>query len=198
MIVDEATRDVIRTEVARRMADSKPAQQHTHIECWCPDRKHRRNVYDTGCFCPSCASKAAVALGYPATDTDSEAEGPDDSPQFCEDCGVLITTEGITADGIDEELTHWMKQGGPKTASDWREFHLCLAADVEREKRADRVLRGAALSIEVYRMEEIDWARIVTIVMRETPWRAPEMKGRRKFSRAMRKANRSFTNGAST
>lgn len=74
------TREEMIAIVSERMAGSQEAARHTHIECFCPDRKHRRDDYDEGCFCPDCAAKAAVDLGYPATDTQPEAEGPDDSP----------------------------------------------------------------------------------------------------------------------
>lgn len=187
-MIDSATRDVIRAEVARRMAGSKSAQQHTHIECNCPDLKHRRAEYDIGCFCPSCASKAAVKLGYPATDTSPEAPGEDDNLQFCQDCGALITTEGLTADGINEELDHWRANPKrPQSADEWLEFSLCLAADPPR--RDDDPT------------DEETWEKNVAVMMRETPptyrvrwW----LKGKRKLSRAKRKSNRASTNGGPT
>lgn len=184
MIIEPATRDVIRTEVARRMAGSKEAQQHTHIECNCDDLRHRHAEYDVGCFCPPCAAKHAVSLGYPATDTEPETEGLDDNAKFCETCGALITTEGLTPDGIDEELSHWvLNPQRPNSAAEWREFALCLA-DPEREPGR-----------EYDSTDEQNWERIVAVMLRETPWRggenAPEGKGHRKPSRAKRKAARS-------
>jgi hypothetical protein len=126
--------------VVERMAGSQEPGRHTHIECNCDDRDHRRDIYDDGCFCPECAALGAVALGYPPTDTEPEKEGPDDSPQRCETCGRLITlrnTEdlewGVTPDGALEELQHFetglgFKRGEPKTPDDWRLFLLCVDA----------------------------------------------------------------------
>ena len=112
----------------RRSRRARKAMRHTHIECFCDDRRHRRDNYDHGCFCPPCARKAAVKLGYPATDIEPEHEGPDDSPQFCQTCDRLITLRttpslewGITPDGAQEELKHWEKTR-PTAPGDW----LCV------------------------------------------------------------------------
>lgn len=142
--------------VTERMAGSKPAARHTHIECRCSDLAHRREEHETGCFCPACAAKEAKARGLLRTDTEPEAEGPDDRPQWCEKCGRLITLRdsddlawGITADGALEELEHFetglgAKRGEPKTPDDWRVFLLCVdAIDEEHLLRVEAVMRRA-------------------------------------------------------
>ncbi len=113
--------------VKARAAGAPPAQPHTHIECFCYDHIHRRDDYDDGCFCPACASKAAVALGYPPTDITEDVETPwdgDDLPRWCETCGVLISTL-ITPDGALEELDEYERR--PRTSpEEWRDFALCV------------------------------------------------------------------------
>lgn len=143
--------------IAKRLArGSQPAARHTHIECFCPGYVHRRDDYDIGCFCPECASKAAVKLGYPPTDVEPEKEGTDDSPQWCEDCGRLITLRdskvliwGISANGALEALEHYesefaLKKGEPKTPDDWRRFLLLVdAIEEEHLPRVEAVVRRA-------------------------------------------------------
>lgn len=143
------TRAEMNEIVERRATGSQEPARHTHIECWCDGHIHRRDDYDPGCFCPDCAARAAVKLGYPATDTEPEREGPDDSPQWCEECGRLITLRstpdlswGITSDGALEELEHFesglgFERGEPKTPDDWRVFQLIV--DVIAEKHLSRV-----------------------------------------------------------
>lgn len=156
------TREELIAIVTERMAGSQPAARHTHIECWCPDRAHRREDYDEGCYCPDCAAKAAVALGYPATDTELETEGPDDGPRWCQECGRLITLRddperpwGITSDGALEELVHYesglgAERGEPKTPDDWRVFLLCVDAIAEEHlPRVEAVVARAVASQSV-------------------------------------------------
>lgn len=124
--------------VEAKAVGSPEAQPHTHIECFCDGHIHRRDDYDDGCFCPPCAAAHAVSLGYPATDTEPETEGPDDTPQWCEKCGCLITLRstpdeewGITPAGALEELEHYetglgFQKGEPKTPTDWRVFLLLV------------------------------------------------------------------------
>jgi hypothetical protein len=132
------TREEMIAIVTARMAGSQEPARHTHIECNCDDLAHRRDDYDVGCFCPDCAAKAAVELGYPPTDVKPENEGPDDNPQWCDDCGRLITLRdaewlawGITSAGALEELEHYesglgFERGEPKTPDDWRGFLLLV------------------------------------------------------------------------
>ena len=140
--------------VEKLAAGSREPARHTHIECNCAGRVHRREDYDQGCFCPDCAAATAVELGYPATDTESEVEGTDDSPQWCEKCGRLITLRdapdlpwGITPEGALDELEHFesglgFTRGEPSTPDDWREFLLTVdAIDDEHLPRVDAVIR---------------------------------------------------------
>jgi hypothetical protein len=124
--------------VESRAVGAREPARHTHIECHCPGLVHRRDDYDKGCFCPACASAAAVNLGYPATDTKPENEGPDDSPRRCETCDRLITLRstldlewGITPDGALEELEHYetglgFERGEPQTPDQWQDFLLVV------------------------------------------------------------------------
>lgn len=155
------TREEMVAIVSERMAGSQEAARHTHIECFCRGRVHRRDDYDEGCFCPDCAAKAAVDLGYPATDTEPETEGPDDGPRWCQTCGRLITLRdtsdlawGITPDGALEELQHYesglgFEKGEPKTPDGWRVFLLCVDAIAEEHlPRVERVIASRALAQE--------------------------------------------------
>lgn len=135
------TREEMVAVVTERMAGSPEPQPHTHIECFCPGFIHRRDDYDEGCFCPGCAAKAAVALGYPPTDIEHDnpmgctGEGDvDDAVRWCETCGALISAE-ITKVAAEEELPHWEaaphveRNGGPPTTpTHWREFLLMVKA----------------------------------------------------------------------
>ncbi len=151
------TRKELVKAVSERMAGSPEASRHTHLECWCPDREHRRDDYDHGCFCPACAAKEAVRLGYPDTDTEPETEGADDGPQWCERCGCLITLRstpdeewGITPDGALEELEHYetglgFQKGEPKTPGDWRVFLLLVDSIADEHlPRVERVVLRAS------------------------------------------------------
>lgn len=148
-----ATRQDLIAIVEERAAGAPEAARHTHIECRCPDGDHRREDYDEGCFCPACAADAAVELGYPATDTLGEVEGPDDCPKWCEKCDRLITLRdspdlawGITPDGALEELEHYesglgFERGEPKTPDDWRVFLLLVdSIDEQHLPRVARVI----------------------------------------------------------
>jgi hypothetical protein len=143
--------------VVARTAGAKQPMRHTHIECWCPDREHRRDDYDEGCFCPPCASEAAVALGYPATDAEPEAEGADDGPRFCQTCDRLITLRstddiewGVTLDGALDELAHYetglgFERGEPKTPEDWQVFLLMVDAIAEEHlPRVEAIIMARA------------------------------------------------------
>lgn len=137
------TREEMIAVVTARMAGSPEAQPHTHIECFCPGFIHRRDDYDEGCFCPGCAAKAAVALGYPPTDIEHDnpwgctGEGDvDDAVRWCETCGALMSAE-INEDAAEDELLHWETPrettetrcgGPPSTAVEWREFLLTVKA----------------------------------------------------------------------
>ena len=157
IIETKGLRERIVTVVAERMAGSQEPARHTHIECHCPDRKHRRDDEGECCFCPDCASKFAILLGFPATDTAPENEGPDDTPCRCVTCNRLITLHntpevrwGITAAGAEQELEHWetglgASRGGPRNPDEWREFMLMVEAirDVHLP-RVEALIRVAA------------------------------------------------------
>lgn len=151
-----ATRAEMITIVEQLAVDSQEPARHTHIECRCEDRAHRRGDYEQGCFCPDCAAAAAVKLGYPATDTEPERDGPDDAPQWCEECGRLITLRstpdlpwGITVDGALEELEHFesglgFEKGEPRTPDDWQVFLLLLdSISEEHLGRVESVIKRA-------------------------------------------------------
>ena len=131
-------RHLVTIAEAQAVGSREPAQ-HTHIECFCQGYVHRRDDYDEGCFCPECAAEHAVKLGYPSTDTRPENEGPDDSPQWCEECDVLITLRsspdldwGISPRGALEELEYYEKpglgfdRGEPSTPDQWQVFLLVI------------------------------------------------------------------------
>jgi hypothetical protein len=132
------TRQELIATVEALAAGAREPARHTHIECNCADLAHRRDDYDQGCFCPDCAAAAAVALGYPATDTEPEGEGADDRPCWCERCDRLITLRstpdrawGITPDGALEELKHYeaglgFERGEPRTPDQWQDFLLLV------------------------------------------------------------------------
>jgi hypothetical protein len=143
-MTDGDLRQCLINVVAQRMAGSPEAAQHTHVECHCNTRGHRTDKFEEGCYCPECAVKEAVARGLDERDTEPEADGPDDSPQWCDRCDRLITTE-ITAVGARDELNHW-ESGEPGTRLDsqakWREFMLCVQAiHDEHLPRVDRLVR---------------------------------------------------------
>lgn len=135
---------------------SQEPARHTHIECNCPNLVHRTDEFEQGCFCPDCASAEAVKRGLDSEDTEPENEGPDDRPQWCEDCGRLITLRttpdllwGISPDGALEELEHYesglgFEKGEPKTPDDWRVFLLLVdAIDAEHLRRVEAVIKRA-------------------------------------------------------
>jgi hypothetical protein len=142
------TREQMIAIVEAHAAGSQEPAQHTHIECNCDDLAHRRDDYDQGCFCPDCAAEAAVKLGYPPTDVEPEAEGPDDSPQWCENCGHPLTTE-ITVAGALDELAHWESSDNAILVQPylWRELMLCVVAI------ADEHLPRVRAIIERHRVE---------------------------------------------
>lgn len=150
------TRDELIKVVEGFAVGARAAARHTHIECNCSNLAHRRDDYDQGCFCPECASAAAVALGYPSTDTESEVEGADDQPRWCEGCGRLITLRstpdlewGITADGALEALEHFetglgFERGEPNTPDTWLVFLLLVdSIDGEHLPRVEAIVRAA-------------------------------------------------------
>jgi hypothetical protein len=154
------TRSELTAMVEARAVGAQEAVRHTHIECNCPDLAHRRSDFDEGCFCPDCAIAAAVALGYPPTDTEPEKEGPDDGPQWCENCGRLITLRstpdlpwGITAEGALAELEHYetglgFKRGEPRTPDHWRNFLLVVDAIAEEHlPRVEAVIEKRAFPV---------------------------------------------------
>lgn len=140
--------------VEARAVGARSAARHTHIECNCDDGAHRRSDYDEGCFCPECAVAAAVALGYPPSDTEPEHEGADDSPRWCDTCDRLITLRntpdlewGITPDGALEALEHYetglgFQRGEPQTPEQWQDFLLLVDSIAsEHLPRVEAVIR---------------------------------------------------------
>ncbi len=140
--------------IERRALGATPAAWHTHIECFCNDPEHHGDMDDSGCFCPNCASEAAVKRGFDAEDIVPENEGPDDNTQWCEECGRLITLRstpdldwGISADGALEELEHFesglgFERGEPKTPDDWQVFLLIVdSIDEEHLPRVEAIVR---------------------------------------------------------
>lgn len=122
---------------AQSVGSREPAR-HTHIGCRCGNNDHL-DLSDQGCFCPPCAVYEAARRGFDANDVEPENEGPDDSPQWCEDCNVLITLRnapdldwGISQDGAEEELEHYepgglgFDRGEPSTPDHWRVLLLVI------------------------------------------------------------------------
>lgn len=129
--------------VAERAQGSPEAAAHTHIECHCPGHVHRTGRYEEGCFCPNCAVAEAIERGLAARDTEPEnVDEPDDTPQWCERCGRLISS-AITPDGAGEELSRWETRA-PRNAEEWRDFALCVSAIAEEHlPRVARVIASA-------------------------------------------------------
>lgn len=128
------TRDLMIAIVTEKMAGAPEPEEHWHIECHCPDREHRTDEYEDGCFCYPCASKEAVKRGLDEDDTEHDGGlCAEDRTKWCENCGCLITSE-ITPDGAEEELDHWDKNfpdyesAHLNSPSRWREFLLCVNA----------------------------------------------------------------------
>lgn len=166
------TREEIIAVITERMRFSAPAAQHTHIECNCPGLVHQVGEYKTkyweGCYCQGCASKEAVKRGLAATDTQPEVERPDDRPQWCEDCGALITSD-ITPTGALEELDeHWLgsfpelESAHLRTPDRWREFLLCAEAIAEEHlPRLEALLWSRPSPVSIERIAALVGAELV-------------------------------------
>lgn len=162
-VIGADTRDVIRAEVARRMAGSPEPVPLYYIECRClddqgnlPDRgKH--GYLGEGDFCAKHIRAAVKAQKFGPKDFRGPIHCPEESDSIstCATCGCAIVCSP-TADCIETELDHWTDNPGhPSTAKEWREFSLCLN-DIERSVHVPT--------------EEAEWGRIVAIMVRETPW----------------------------
>lgn len=143
--------------IVEKLAEgAREPARHTHIECNCPGLVHRKDEFEQGCYCPECASKEAVKRGLDTEDTEPENEGPDDNPQWCENCGRLITLRtkpdllwGISPAGALEELKHFetglgAENGEPKTPDDWQVFLLLVdSIDEAHLRRVGAVIKRA-------------------------------------------------------
>lgn len=141
---------------AQAVGSQEPAR-HTHIDCRCGNDDHL-DLSDQGCYCPMCAIYEAVRRGFDANDVKPENEGPDDNPQWCENCGALITLRddewlrwGISPDGAEEELEHYetglgFERGEPSTPDHWRVLLLVIDSIADEHLARVEAVVNAALA----------------------------------------------------